>query len=166
MRALGAVVDTRYSDREERAYELVLNKFDEMLSRVYFDHGARDWGLVVHDRRVTDTPLKATRAKWSDEKRIQAWTRDWREVAGRVGKLNRLADVPLFADSRATRLVQAADFVCWAVWRFYSQRDDRWIKDMWNRFDSSEGNMHGLIHVHPGFAKRTCDCPPCVNRSG
>ena len=167
----GAVVDHRYGDREERAYDLVLNKFDEMLDWSMRSGAGRHSGLVVHDRRVVDTPLRrrpssASSRSISAERRIQEWTRDWQEVAGRVGKLHNLADVPFFADSKASRLVQIADFVSWALWRYYgvASRDDRWVRDLWSHFHNSDGNMHGLIHVSPDFARRACSCPPCRSR--
>jgi len=111
----GAVVDARYADREKRAYELVLNKFDEMLDRIYRKHGARDQGLVIHDKCVVDTPMRQRprTTRQTFERKIQEWTTDWQDVAGRVGRLYNLAHVPLFADSKATRLVQSADFVAW-----------------------------------------------------
>jgi hypothetical protein len=146
---------------------LVLNKFDEMLDWSRRRGGHRHSGLVIHDRRVVDTPLRPPAGRPIGlERRIQEWTRDWQEVAGRVGRLHNLADVPLFADSKASRLVQIADFVCWGLWRYYgiSSRDERWIRDLWGQFHNYDGNMHGLIHVSPDFARRTCGCPPCHSR--
>lgn len=171
----GAVVDAQFADREERAYDLVLNKFDEMLGRLYHSHGHRERGMVIHDRRVADTPLKKVPAGAAPppkplnmEQRIQQWTRDWQELANRVGVLHNFTHVPLFADSRATRLIQLADFVSWGLWRYYStptKPDDRWMRDLWGRFDNADGNMHGLIHVRPGFTKYNCPCPPCQARA-
>lgn len=96
----GAVVDGARQDREVRAYELVLQKFDSMLHRVRDKTGESQRGLVIHDRRVI-------------ERTVQEWTATWRVAANRVGRLQNLADVPLFADSKASRLLQAADFVSW-----------------------------------------------------
>lgn len=146
----GAVVDRSYSDREQRAYEEVLHKFDEMLTRQAHVSGTHQRGMVIHDRRVI-------------EKNVQGWVSTWRRIAGRIGKLTHIADVPLFADSRASRLIQAADFVSWGLYRFYGEaKDERWIKPLWMRFDSEGNVMHGLIHVSPGFHK--CACPPCASR--
>ncbi len=146
----GAVVDRVYGDREERAYEEVLHKFDEMLTRQAAQSGTHERGIVIHDRRVI-------------EKDVQGWAGMWRHVAGRIGKLTHLADVPLFADSRASRLIQAADFVAWGLNRYYSEtRDEKWIRPLWNNFDSADGRMHGLIHVSPRYHE--CDCPPCKSR--
>jgi Protein of unknown function (DUF3800) len=146
-----AVVDRRFPDRDERAYEEVLHKFDEMLTRQGHASGRHEAGIVIHNRRLIL------------ERDIQLTTERWRHVAGRIGTLTHLADVPFFADSRASRLIQASDFVTWALWRYYgSPRDDRWIKRLWARFDADRGTMHGLIHASPDF--RTCHCPPCESR--
>ena len=147
----GAVVDRRFPDHEKRAYEEVLHKFDEMLTRQGYALRHHEAGIVIHDRRLLI------------ERDIQQQTERWRHVAGRIGTLTHLADVPFFADSRASRLIQASDFVAWALWRFYGpQRDDRWIRSLWSKFDADKGIMHGLIHVSRDF--HTCTCPPCMSR--
>jgi Protein of unknown function (DUF3800) len=151
--AFGAVVERGYADREERAYEEVLHRFDEMLTRQASALGVRQRGIVIHDKRNV-------------ERDIQGWAEKWRRVAGRIGILHYLSDVPFFADSKATRLLQAADFVSWAVWRYFglSSVDAEWITPLWHHFDGSDGQMHGLVHVHPGFAAGGCGCPPCTSR--
>jgi Protein of unknown function (DUF3800) len=149
----GAVVDGGFPDREQRAYEEVLHKFDEMLERQAHASGQHEGGIVIHDRRVLE------------ERTVQAWTQSWREVAGRIGKLTHIVDVPFFADSRASRLIQAADFVAWGLFRYYGPaQDERWTKGLWDRFDSVGPAMHGLIHVHPRFRAGTCRCPACGSR--
>ena len=147
----GAVVDQSYADREQRAYEEVLHKFDQMLERHASVTGTHQRGIVIHDRRVI-------------ERDVQSWASTWRRVAGRIeGRLTHLVDVPLFADSRASRLIQAADFVAWALYRSYAEtKDEKWIKILWDRFDSCDGIMHGLIHMSPAY--RECQCPPCASR--
>jgi hypothetical protein len=146
----GAAIDQSYGDREQRAYEEVLHKFDEMLTRQANASGVHQRGMVIHDRRVI-------------ERDVQAWVNTWRSVAGRIGRLTHIADVPLFADSRASRLIQAADFISWGLYRFYGEaKDEQWIRPLWPRFDGANGIMHGLIHVSPAFHR--CPCPPCVSR--
>lgn len=145
----GAVVDQSFADRELRAYEEVLHKFDEMLMRRSNETGARQHGIVIHDRRVV-------------ERDVQGWVNTWRKVAGRIGRLTQQIDVPMFADSRASRLIQAADFVAWGLYRCYGIKDESWIKSLWSRFDAADGTMHGLIHATPNY--RHCNCAPCASR--
>jgi len=111
-------------------------------------------GIVIHDESNAETS-------------VQAWTHRWREVEGRIpGKLGHIVDVPMFADSKASRMIQAADLVTFGLWRYYGLKDPdtTWIEHLWDRFIAPDGRMHGLIHVNPGFAKGKCGCPPCRDR--
>ncbi len=149
----GAVVDRHYSDYRKRAYEEILHRFDEMLGPTATRQ--EHWrGVVVHDES-------------NIENNVQAWTQRWREVAGRIpGKLGHVVDVPFFADSKASRMIQAADLVTFALWRYYGLRqpDKTWIDYLWDSFDSI-GRMDGLVHVSPAFRTGSCGCPPCRARS-
>jgi Protein of unknown function (DUF3800) len=151
----GAVVDRYYADRKRRAYEEVLHRFDEMLGRQARAAGEHQRGIVIHDES-------------SLEPNVQEWTQRWREVSGRIpGRLTHIVDVPFFADSRASRMIQAADLVTFALWRFYGlpRSDTTWIDPLWSMFDSVDGKMHGLIHVSPSFRTGDCGCRPCQARA-
>lgn len=146
----GAVVDRHYPDYRRRAYEEVLHRFDEMLGR----NARHRRGIVIHDESTI-------------ERSLQAWTQRWRELAGRIpGTLGHIVDVPLFADSRASRMIQAADLVTFALWRYYGlQRSDTtWIDHLWGSFDAVDGQMYGLVHMTPAFRTGQCGCPPCQTR--
>ncbi len=152
-----AVMDARFHagepehQREQLAYETVLNKFDDALDQ---DRRA-SLGMVIHDERLVA----------QDD--IQTWTREWQESAGRVGRLEKLALVPFFADSRGSRLLQVADLVAWGLHRHYTHQDDRWVDRMWPAFHFRDGHMHGLIHLTPEFKKSAgCTCRPCARRRG
>lgn len=157
----GVVLDSHFRrddpqvDRERFAYEVLLNKFDLMLKRLRVDHQQSNRGLVVHDRRVVA------------EQDIQSWVTGWRVAAGSVGQLRNLADVPLFTDSRATRLVQVADLVAYALYRRYRPDPDRQYFDaIWPYFHrDDDGRPHGLVHFTPDFGRGSCRCESCVARS-
>jgi len=159
----GVVVDATFRsrwlplERERFTYEVLLNKFDDMLRRLRDAHDRPNRGLVIHDRRVLA------------EHDIQSWVSEWRSAAGVVGQLENLADVPLFADSRATRLLQVADLVSYALYRRY--RPDRpadisheYFSLLWPRFDSAAGTTHGCVHFTPSYGRGDCDCEPCDER--
>lgn len=141
--------------RERFAYEVLLNKFDLMLMKLRVEDGRPNRGLVVHDRRIVA------------EQDIQSWVTGWRAAAGDVGQLRNLADVPLFTDSRATRLIQVADLVAYALFRRYQpEADARYFEPLWGRFHrSADGQVHGLVHFTPDFGRGACQCESCLARA-
>jgi hypothetical protein len=151
----GAVVERSYADYQERAWDEVLHRFDEMLTRRGNEAGEpHQRGIVIHDRHA-------------GERTVQDWAARWRLLESRIGVLTHLVDVPFFADSKASRLLQAADFVAFALWRYYGlpTADPRAVTDLWRRFDHADGKMHGLVHVSRSFPAGQCACPPCVSRA-
>ncbi|MCY3953067.1 MAG: DUF3800 domain-containing protein, partial [bacterium] len=114
-RLIGAVRERDSGRRNLRAFELVTKKFDDFVDRMSRG-GQQQRGLIVHDRS-------------SVEGTLQQWTNQWRVASSSLGQLRNLVDVPLFADSRATRALQAADLVAYALFRYYSRpggsSDDR-----------------------------------------
>lgn len=157
----GVVLDAQFRrddaqvNRERFAYEVLLNKFDLMLKKLRVEGGKANRGLVVHDRRVVA------------EQDIQSWVTGWRAAAGDVGQLRNLADVPLFTDSRATRLIQVADLVAYALFRRYRpEADVRYFEPVWDRFHrSADGQLHGLVHFTPDFGRGACQCEACLARA-
>jgi hypothetical protein len=85
-------------EHEREAYGRVLNRFDDWVG----DMG--ELGIVISDVSYR-------------ERDIQAWAKRWRRTASEWGTLDHLVEVPLFADSTASRLLQAADLMAWATWR-------------------------------------------------
>lgn len=156
----GVIVDARFHnaerqvERERFAYEVLLNKFDMMLKNTRIARDLPNRGLVIHDRRVVV------------ERDIQGWTAEWRAVAGSIGQLRNLADVPLFADSRATRLLQVADLVSYALFRRYSPgvTDYSYFEKLWPRFHAEEGVVHGCVHYSPSYGQGSCACESCQLR--
>lgn len=90
-------------DPVELAFEELCNRFNLFLQRENNRRGEQQRGLIVMD----DT---------KHEKPIQALARHYRLNGGRWGHFRNLAEVPLFVDSRASRLVQLADLVAYATW--------------------------------------------------
>ena len=80
----------------------------------------------------------------------------------RWGTMPNLVDVPLFVDSRATRGIQYADSVAYAMWRKYERGDPEFFDVIANWFDNEGGVVHGLHHYRN--REDVCDCPSCVSR--
>lgn len=134
-------------DPVEYAFEEICNRFDLKLRRTWADENQR--GLVVMDKSHYENTL-------------QNLAQRFRESGTRWGKLRNLAEVPLFVDSRMSRIVQLADLVAWATWRHYELDDNAYFKRIVSRFDSQGGIIHGLVHYKP--RDEQCHCPACMSR--
>ena len=135
-------------DPVERAYEELFLRVDSYLHRL---HAAGDShrAVAISD----DTRLEA---------RLQQLMQAWRTTTGRVRRLSAFAEVPLFTDSKATRLLQLADFVAHWTYRYYEANDAAVFDQILGGFDSEGRTIHGLVHLYAG--RSTCPCPACVTR--
>ena len=138
------------NDPVEYAFEEVCNRFNLFLSRLYRKGNGKHRGLIVMDNSHY-------------EETLQGLARRFREEGTRWGTLRNLAEVPLFVDSAASRPIQIADLLAWAVWRRYEYGDTRYFDRIVGRFDKEGGVMHGLVHRRR--ATDDCHCPACLSRS-
>ena len=60
------------------------------------------------------------------------------------GILRNLSEVPLFIDSKASRLIQMADIIAYSAFQYYERGDDQYYKIFKSRIDTENGIMHGL----------------------
>lgn len=142
------------NDPVEYAFEEICNRFNLQLKRIYNRAGKKEEGkhrgLVIMD-------------KSNYESALQSLARTFRVQGTRWGELRNLAEVPLFVDSQASRIIQIADLVAWAVWRRYEYQDTRYFDKIVSRFDSEGGVLHGLVHFCP--PDENCHCPACLSRA-
>lgn len=132
-----------------RAFEELCRRFDLFLQRLE-KGGDNQRGLLIFDE--TKYALH-----------LQRLLREFRDAAGtRFGRLKTFADVPFFADSKSTRLLQLADFVAYEVYRRYERGDTRLLDKIINRFDNQGEVFHGLVHLTQ--TARSCTCPACLSR--
>ena len=135
-------------DAVEYAFEQICNRFDRFLNRLYH-RGFRQQGLIVLDKSAQETQL-------------QSLATEFRTFGHRWGAMRNLVDVPFFVDSKATRGIQYADLVTYALWRKYEKGDDAFFDVISSSFDSEGGIVHGLHHFRN--LDDPCDCPGCVPR--
>jgi hypothetical protein len=130
------------ADPMEYAFEQICNRFDRILGRL---HAARNTqrGLVILDKSTYETSM-------------QQLARDFRTVGHRWGQLYNFSDVPLFVDSKATRMIQYADLVAHATRRYYENGESTYFDIFSRRFDAEGGVLHGLTHYTP--AGLVCNC--------
>ncbi|MFA6967007.1 MAG: DUF3800 domain-containing protein [Bosea sp. (in: a-proteobacteria)] len=130
----GAVVEKRAvspEDPVEFAFEEVASRFDKKLLRLH-RNGRSERGIIVLDKSTMET-------------RLQALATEFRFQGHRAGRLHNLADVPFFVDSKASRLVQYADLVAYALWRHFEKQDSEFFDIIKNDFDREGGVVHGLL---------------------
>lgn len=135
-------------DSVEAAFEDLCSRFDLYLTRLK-NQGDRQRGLLILDKSTSETTL-------------QRLTREFRLNGTRWGGIRNLADIPFFVDSAASRLVQLADHVAYAVFRRYNAGDAQYFDIIASRFDSADGVVHGLSHKCK--TPDQCMCPACLSR--
>jgi len=133
----------------EYATEEICRRFDLFLVRRYHADNPQRGLLIFSEGRFT--------------KRAKIWVRGFRELGTRWGTLNNLSDIPYFASTRESRLLQLADIVAHAVFLRYERRDASLIKKFLHRFDKKDGILHGLVHRRTDTTV-PCDCPACFSR--
>ena len=135
-------------DPVELAFEDLCSRFDLYLSRLR-GQGDRQRGLLILDKSTNETSL-------------QRLTREFRSLGTKWGTIHNLADIPFFVDSSASRLVQCADAIAYAVFRRYNSGDAQYFDIIASKFDTADGVLHGLVHK---VADNTnCMCPACLSR--
>lgn len=131
----------RQRDIIQLAHEEIFGRFDIFLTRKHLA-GESHRSLVVADQS-------------SYAKLVQRMLPQWK-VSGttRGGRLHSFVEVPLYVDSKASRVVQAADCVAWAIFNYYERGHAKYIQRLNGRFDCDSGVQHGMAHLIRGY--RSC----------
>jgi Protein of unknown function (DUF3800) len=136
-------------ERIERAHEELFARFDEFVGRLHMG-GDSHRSIVVADDSSYETLVQTLVPRWKAG------------VASRLGPLHSLVEVPLYVSSEASRLVQVADFVAWAISNYYENGHSRHLQKLHRRFDADGGIQHGLVHLRRAY--QYCICIPCESR--
>lgn len=134
-------------DPIKTCFEQVASRFDMYLSRLH-SQGDSQRGVAVFDKSTT-------------EKSIQNLARTFKHDGHSFGRLRNFAEVPLFLDSKASRMIQLADLVAFAIYRHFQAGDSQFFKVIEHCFDTYGGTKHGL-HVRKAprrAARRTAPAP-------
>lgn len=120
------------SDPVEVAFGQITTRFDKSLGRMH-KRGNTQRGLILFDKSVHEASL-------------QKMAHEFRTIGHQWGVLRNLSEVPVFIDSKASRLIQLADLIAYAVFRKWEKSDDRFYPIIADRFDREGSVVHGL-HV-------------------
>jgi hypothetical protein len=133
-----------------KAFEDLSSRFNMYLQRNPLLNDCGNKGLIILDRS-------------SHENILQNLATTFREQGNRWGDyLKNICEVPLFIDSKASRIIQLADHISYAVFRRYNAGDLTYFNCIEGRFDQNEGVIHGLAHWQT-YTPR-CTCPACITR--
>lgn len=84
-----------------------------------------------------------------DKSNMEGWAqnkaRQFKYEGHSWGKLNNFAEVPVFLDSKASRLIQLADLVAFAIFRKYEYGDDLYFDVIKDCFYSEGAVTHGFV---------------------
>lgn len=119
------------------SFTQISSRFDMYLQRLH-KQGNTQRGIAVFDKSTT-------------EKSIQNLARTFRETGHTYGQLYNFAEVPLFLDSKASRLIQLADLVAYSIYRKYERSDDTFFSIIERSFDYHNGQQHGLSVFNKPF---------------
>ncbi|WP_204117505.1 DUF3800 domain-containing protein [Paraburkholderia sp. C35] len=128
------------ADAAENAFTQLYSRFDQFLRRLHLS-GNTQRGIMIFD-------------KTSIEPRIQTLAREFKTAGHPWGRTRNYAEVPLFLDSKASRLIQLADLIAFAIFRHFEHHDSRYFDVIRHCFDEEGGVVHGL-HVY----QRDADVP-------
>lgn len=118
------------SDPVEVAFEQIASRFDHYLGRLHKVNDPQR-GIIIFDKCTYEVTL-------------QGLATNFRTLGHRWGVLRNLSEVPLFLDSRASRIIQLADLIAYAIFRYYERGDKQFYSIIQDRFDSDGGSRHGL----------------------
>jgi len=120
-------------DPVEVAFEQLSSRFDYYLRRLH-KKGNSQRGIIIFDKSTYETT-------------IQNLATDFRKIGHTWDVLRNLAEVPLFIDSRASRLIQLADLTAYSVFRHYEQGDSQFYSILAHKIDNDGGQLHGLCEL-------------------
>lgn len=138
-----------HDDLMSKAFEDLSSRFDMYLHRISTPKHYEK-GLIILDKTTYENSL-------------QELAKSFRLEGNRWGsRLKHIPEVPFFVDSKASRLTQLADHIAYAVFRRYNANDLNYFNCIENRFDQSDGVLHGLAHLQTNNPH--CTCPACITR--
>ena len=115
-----------------KSFEHVASAFDQQLTNLWLRRKDPQRGLVIFDRT-------------SYEEKLQALSSVFKHQGHSQGRLRNFCEVPLFLDSKASRLIQMADLIAYWIFRFFQGGDDRGYRLIEPHFHRDHGQAVGLI---------------------
>jgi hypothetical protein len=115
------------------AFEGLSTMFDFFLQRKQKASERVGRGILVFDE-----------ARPSLSREIRRLLAEFQASGTRWAPLGCIIETAFFFDSRASRLMQIADFAAYVVYRWYEHSDDSYLKVIYSKFDRQGSKLHGL----------------------
>ncbi|MBY4638032.1 DUF3800 domain-containing protein [Sphingopyxis sp. XHP0097] len=127
----------------EQAFEQLVTRFETFLAK---DCPSECLGVLIHDNNET-VARKHTELMRHFHKDGTLWS-----------SIGRIAETPLFVDSRLTRMVQVADLCSYAIRRYVENSEEALFGKIFKRAHSFNGKAVGVRHF-----TGSCECGICKN---
>lgn len=138
----------------ERAYEEFFARCNGFMGRLA-QQGERHRCIPISD--------KSDRLEFPLQRVMNIWRTGGASTGANIGAMTSYAEVPLFVDSKSSRLVQLADFVAYWVLKAYADQEDEILQMLLPAFDQEpDHDIYGLVHLRRNYL--ACDCVACVSR--
>lgn len=180
--------DKRWRDvGEETREKMLLEVYDVMSNAVY--PNLVTFGVALHISKAVDSEAGNLRTAFQDiclrfntfnvrqhklgatnkglliidnahQNHYKDLINEFRQFGVKGAYIGNIVDIPYFAPSKDTRMLQLADFCSYAVFRYYDRNDDEYLKRILCRFDRRD-RFHepdGLKHI---TKNQSCDCIDC-----
>ena len=135
---------------DEQAFEQIVSRFEQYLQIYTKSSRVTQFGLLIHDNNET-VCKKHTSMMRQFHRTGTFWT-----------KIRNTIETPLFVDSRASRVIQLADHIAYAVFRRYNHGDSQYFDIIAHKFHQTDGVVHGLAHKQKSNPR--CMCLACSSR--
>ena len=153
-RIFGAVINKKeYPDEDpmQMLFETLCSRFDKFIRHIHLKNdNNKEKGLIILDEAPTYEPVLQDMAL-----NFRRSGTKWDEI------LQSIQEVPLFVDSKASRPIQAADHIAYAIFRRYERGDAQYFDIIQSCFDHSGPRIFGLAHI---TKDTNCLCPSCLSR--
>lgn len=126
-------------------FQDLIQRFNTFLKRQH-KLGHTHKGLVIIDQ--------------AHQKNYRQLLASFQKEGTEFGYIGNIIDIPYFAGSHDTRMIQLADLCAYAVFRNYEHTDPKYFNAMLERFDkrNPDGPIDGLKH----FTDMPCGCLGCT----
>jgi hypothetical protein len=120
----------------EELFTQITSRFDMLLKRRYAKTKVPTRGIAIFDKSTS-------------EQQFQIWSQVFQKTGNHWGgTLVNFAEVPLFLDSKMSRLIQLADLIAYSIFRKYEYNDDTYFSRIKDCFDKDAASVTHGLYVH------------------